>query len=202
MPYNLQPYLTKAMTVDSDQDFSGRDLYELSAPESRFMPPGSIIAFAAAVPPSGFLACNGQTVNREDYPDLWPVIGDLYGTLTATTFVLPDLRTRVIRHTGPGYNMAATGGKDSITLSASNLPAHTHPVTITDPGHTHLQWTAGQVNQGISGGGAAGSQFNVNTQAVSTGFTGITASAGANTTTTDPLDVRDLYISLNYVIKY
>ena len=202
MPYSLQPNLTKVMTVDSDVDFSGRDLYEVASSESRFIPPGSIIAFAGATPPSGFLLCNGTTENKEDYPDLWPVLGNLYGTSTDTTFVLPDLRTRVVRHVGPGYDLAGMGGKDNVTLISNNLPAHTHPVTITDPGHSHLQWSSGSVAGGISGNAAAGSQFNINTQPVGTAQTGITAVANANATTDQAVDVRNLYIALAYIIKY
>ena len=53
---------------------------------------GMIIPFAGNGDiPVGFLLCNGASVLRETYPDLFDVIGTTYGAVDDTHFNLPDL---------------------------------------------------------------------------------------------------------------
>lgn len=71
-------------------------------------PPGSIVPFAGADVPSGYLACNGAQVSRVVYAALFSAIGTIYGVGDgSTTFALPDLRGRFLR--GLGGNSAALG---------------------------------------------------------------------------------------------
>lgn len=54
---------------------------------------GMIVAFADKVPwtaPSGWLQCNGQSVAKAQYPQLYVIIGDTYGS-TSSTFALPTI---------------------------------------------------------------------------------------------------------------
>lgn len=58
---------------------------------------GMVCAFAGSVP-NGWLKCNGQVVSREEYADLFEVIGTIYGKGDGkTTFKIPDLRGEFIR---------------------------------------------------------------------------------------------------------
>ena len=58
---------------------------------------GMIIPFAGNGDiPVGFLLCNGASVLRETYPDLFDVIGTTYGAVDDTHFNLPDLSDRFI----------------------------------------------------------------------------------------------------------
>src|SRR5262249_4707695 len=72
------------------------------------LPPGTIIAYGGDVsgttpPPTGWLACNGNPVNRADYPDLFAAIGTAWGAGNGTdTFNLPDLRGRFMRGNDSG----------------------------------------------------------------------------------------------------
>jgi hypothetical protein len=69
------------------------------------VPIGSIITFAAPDSriPDGWLLCNGQLVSRKKYPDLWIIIGALYGSGDgSTTFNLPDLRGMFLRGVDDG----------------------------------------------------------------------------------------------------
>lgn len=61
------------------------------------VPIGTIITFAGASPPNGYLLCDGAEVLRSDYPELYSVIGNSYvnGVLAGSgSFKLPDLRGR------------------------------------------------------------------------------------------------------------
>ena len=62
-----------------------------------FNPVGSIIAFAGNTLPKGYLLCDGSTISRTTYKDLFDVIGTTYGTGNgSTTFALPNLIDRFI----------------------------------------------------------------------------------------------------------
>lgn len=77
-------------------------------------PTGSVIAFAGASPPAGWLLCNGQYVLKLEYADLYAVIGELYEfigpvqnsldsanqTSNFNHFRLPDLRQAYISGAG------------------------------------------------------------------------------------------------------
>ncbi len=47
-------------------------------------------------------------------------------------FALPDLRGRTPIHAGNGHTLGERAGEQAHTLSASELPAHTHPLNVTN----------------------------------------------------------------------
>lgn len=63
--------------------------------DSDGVPVGSILPHSNAATdiPSGYLMCNGQTVLKADYSDLYDVIGTIYGPDTGTAFTLPSFNT-------------------------------------------------------------------------------------------------------------
>lgn len=71
------------------------------------VPIGTILSYASATPPNGFLVCDGSEVSKTTYADLFEIIGDTYGKCTDTTkFKLPDLRETV--PVGIGKNTTQT----------------------------------------------------------------------------------------------
>lgn len=89
---------------------------------------------------SGWIKCDGRTLNKTDYTDLFDLIGTTYGEPSPTTFKLPDLRGRVIGNIGQGTGLTnrSSGtliGAETHTLTIGEMPSHNH--TINDPGHTH-----------------------------------------------------------------
>lgn len=106
------------------------------------VPPGSIMCFAGANAPQGWLLCNGQAVSRTDYQQLFTSIGTTYGIGNgSTTFNLPNLQDRFPM--GKGTNsLGQTSGSNSITLSSSQLPSHSHTATVAANGsHSHTGTT-------------------------------------------------------------
>lgn len=92
------------------------------------MPLGSIVPVAGATVPLGFLECNGQTVSRTTYADLFGAIGTIYGSGDgSTTFTLPDLRDWFIRGKADARPVGST--------EAAAFASHTH--VVSDPTHTH-----------------------------------------------------------------
>lgn len=63
---------------------------------NKMTPTGSIIMLLTQSVPDGFLLCDGSTVSRTTYKDLFDVIGVTYGAGDGNlTFQLPDFRNRV-----------------------------------------------------------------------------------------------------------
>lgn len=84
--------------------------------------------------PRGSTEANGQLIAISQNPALFSLYGATYGGDGRTTFALPDLRGRVPVHVGqaPGlsdYPLGAKGGAETTTLSARQLPPHSHGAT-------------------------------------------------------------------------
>jgi Phage Tail Collar Domain len=60
---------------------------------SRSVPTGMIAPFAGSVPPPGWILCNGETVDKGEYPELFAVIGTVYNKrrVASREFCLPLL---------------------------------------------------------------------------------------------------------------
>lgn len=60
------------------------------------VPIGVVMAYGGTTAPTNWLICDGSTVSRITYADLFSVIGTSFGSGDgSTTFNLPDLRSRV-----------------------------------------------------------------------------------------------------------
>lgn len=72
-----------------------------------------------------FLAPGGSShCTKQKSPE--PCSAVTYGGDGMTTFALPDLRSRVPLHAGPGFTLGQTGGAETVTLTSSQIPAHIH----------------------------------------------------------------------------
>jgi microcystin-dependent protein len=76
--------------------------------------------------PVGWALCNGSLLAIADFVTLFNLIGTTYGGDGQSTFALPDLRGRTPAHMGSGYSLAQAFGEETVTLTVSQLPAHTH----------------------------------------------------------------------------
>lgn len=167
------------------------------------LPAGSIMAWGTNTPPANWLLADGSAVSRSVYSSLFAVIGTQYGTGNGTTtFNLPDLRGRVPvgRNGGTFGTLGATGGSETNTLAANNLPAHNHPVT--DPGHGHsVPMDAGNgAPAGHASEGSLGPAWALSKYIGTTGsYTGI--SVGNNSTTNTAVNNLQPYQVVNYIIK-
>lgn len=63
------------------------------------LPIGSVIAYCSTQIPEGFLPCIGGEVRKDEYPELYAVIGDSMGEawFPETCFKLPDLQNAIIQ---------------------------------------------------------------------------------------------------------
>lgn len=127
-------------------------------------PTGTVLDFAGAVAPAGWLLCDGSQISRTTYATLFAALssGAIYGTGNGTTtFHLPDCRGRTTagkddmggsaanRITSGGSGITGTtlgnsGGSETHTLTEAQLAVHTHIQTA----HHH---TSGFSANGVSG---------------------------------------------------
>ena len=100
---------------------------------------GSITAYAGQTVPEGYMICDGSTLNKADYPELFDIIGTAYGGDGVDTFRIPNLLGKVITCVDANDTdldtVGKTGGAKTVTLTTNQMPSHTH--TFTGSTHNH-----------------------------------------------------------------
>lgn len=107
-------------------------LSDLSGVSALAVPTGSLLPYAGAAAPTGFLLCDGSLISRTTYAALFTAIGVVFGVGDgSTTFGLPDLRGRTPIGAGAGTlltnrPLAIMGGEEAHLLTTAEMPSHTH----------------------------------------------------------------------------
>jgi microcystin-dependent protein len=76
--------------------------------------------------PKGWAFCNGQLLPINQNQPLFSLLGTTFGGDGRVNFALPDLRGRVPIHVGSGHTLGERAGEQAHTVSAAELPQHTH----------------------------------------------------------------------------
>jgi len=83
----------------------------------------------------GYLVANGASLSKEEYSELYAIIGTTYGSTDSNHFNLPDLRGRTavgVDADDADFNtLGKKGGEKTVTLTVDQIPAHTHTFTGT-----------------------------------------------------------------------
>ncbi|MGO8739000.1 phage tail protein [Rhodoblastus sp.] len=99
---------------------------------------GEIRLFGGNFAPVDWHFCDGTLLSIADNSVLFNLIGTTYGGDGQTTFALPDLRSRVPLHQGSRggqtYVLGQFGGAETVALTTSQIPAHSHQVQATATG--------------------------------------------------------------------
>jgi microcystin-dependent protein len=159
----------------------------VAAVRDALCPPGTVVAYMGTTAPDGWLLCNGASVSRTLYNNLYTVIGNASGSADTANFNVPDLRGRFLRGWDNGIGrdpdraartaMAAGGNAgDAIgSIQTDAFRSHTHTEYRTDYGGT-----------GTQAGGYGWPNYTYATQSGATG--------GSET--------RPINAYVNYIIKY
>jgi microcystin-dependent protein len=109
----------------------------IAAATSAAVPTGVIFPYGGSSAPPGFLLCDGSSLLKASYVDLYNTIGTVYGSVDATHFTLPKMQGSVPMGAGT-YTDSVSG---VITRSlGSTLGAEKHVLTSAQmPIHTHIQ---------------------------------------------------------------
>ena len=95
---------------------------------------GTIKPWGKATAPVGYVLCDGAAISRTDYADLFAVISTTYGAGNgSTTFNVPNLQGKTPQgYDGSTYNLAATGGANTVTVAVTNNQAVSATSTVTN----------------------------------------------------------------------
>lgn len=162
----------------------------------------TVTIFAGNFAPRGWAYCNGALLAISENEALFSLIGTTYGGDGQTTFALPDLRSRIAVHTGPGFIIGQTGGLESTTMTVNQMPSHTHAavaVTGGQPASTAIGST--NLNTPANNVPAATAANPYSTSADGLGMgpsVGQTATAFAGSS--QPIDTISPYVGMNYII--
>ena len=149
------------------------------------VPVGAVFIWATGTVPAGYLECDGSSLDRTTYANLFAVLGVIYGNADGTHFNLPDYRGRFLRGWAHGQttdpdkatrtDRGDTQGGDYVgTKQADELKSHLHNV-VSGP-------SAGGTTRNTAGANDAGTDKN-------------TALTGGNET-------RPININVMFIIKY
>lgn len=95
---------------------------------------GEIKIWAMSWAPTNWALCNGALINITQNQALYSLLGIQFGGDGKTTFALPDFRGRVAMGTNTTqqsrtlYQTGNSGGAEQVTLTATQVPTHTHSV--------------------------------------------------------------------------
>ena len=90
------------------------------------LPVGVVMPYAGKLIPYNWLLCDGGLFYRADFPELFKVIGTIYGTTAPNDFQMPDLMGKI--PLGADYNSdlstagVISNGTVDVTMYPDNLP--------------------------------------------------------------------------------
>lgn len=96
---------------------------------------GQIMLTGFNFPPKGFAQCNGQLLPLNQNPALFALLGVAFGGNGTSNFALPNLQGRaplggVVSSDPswqpPHYSIGQTDGAETVQLSSTQLPQHSH----------------------------------------------------------------------------
>jgi microcystin-dependent protein len=126
--------------------------------------------------PRDWVFCDGSLLPIAQYDVLFSLLGTIYGGDGQSTFAVPDLRGRVPIHFGqgpglPNYLQGQLGGTEAVTLTANQIPAHSHAVSVSS-----TTGSSSTPNPGLTLGSNVGADMY--TPEAADGVSGMTVSGG------------------------
>lgn len=102
---------------------------------------GEIRMFGFDYAPIGWVFCDGQLLPAMQYQALLAVVGTIYGGDGQNTLGVPNLQGRIPICYGQGYGLTpyainASGGNATVTLTANQIPNHTHNWVVVNQNGT------------------------------------------------------------------
>jgi microcystin-dependent protein len=165
--------------------------------------------------PRGTALCNGQITSIAQNTALFSLLGTTFGGNGTTTFALPNLQSRSMVHQGTAAGAGESGGAESVTLLATQMPTHTHASTFTSTSTLGASTTKGTLQAPAAGSVLArtkdgatpgpslpliylpsGTATDVNLGGLNVAGTVSNVIAGGS----QPVDVRNPYLGITHVI--
>lgn len=214
-PYTLTTYVNEVVDdrvgdgdltiVVGDSDFSkfnanqfGDTTIDLTEKISEVAAPaGTILTYAGSATPKGYIKCNGASISKTTYADLFAAIGTRYGG-SGNNFRVPDLRGVFVRgwDNGRGLDNARSLG----SFQSEQLGPHSHVFENKGGTVAHFQKKGRLLSMDIGSGSDDFGQYSMgpgNRGQKHAGLGQISKSGSGIGSETRPINM-----ALNYCIKY
>ncbi|MES9852606.1 MAG: tail fiber protein [Candidatus Thiodiazotropha sp. L084R] len=128
---------------------------------------GEIRMFGGNYAPNHWAYCDGQSMSVSQNDVLFSLLSTVYGGDGRSNFNLPDLRGRLPMHFGQGPGLTPRGqgqtfGVESVPLSISDLPSHTHQMFSSETAGSQ----ADPIGLGTAGGQKVYADVNPSTAGI------------------------------------
>ena len=163
---------------------------------------GEIRMFAANFAPRNWAYCSGQLMPIAQNQALFSILGTTYGGNGVQTFALPNMQSRVAIGTGngPGLSPVQLGevkGTESNTLTAPNIPQHTHVIA----GVAKMLTTTAAANSLLPGGNYFANDGSAKYKTTGTGtMKPATVAVGLGASGGTPVNNIQPYTAISYII--
>ena len=167
---------------------------------------GMLMMWPTTSAPSGFVLCNGASLDTTTYANLFAVIGYTFGG-SSTNFNVPNYRNKFPIGAGT-HALAATGGSaDAVVVSHNHAASSTSTSTstVTESPHNHSLGNVFGVSSVNQVTATSGIQYGPgNTGAATTGLTVATATSTSTTNTAAGVSGTNAnlppYLAINFII--
>ena len=174
------------------------------------VPIGSIISYLGTSAPEGFVLCDG--VARDNTDGKYDALANLGVGHIATIqqqYTPPDFKGMFIGGSSATGNVGGTGGSDNVTLSTSNLPAHSHSGTTSNNGGHNHSYNIHRGND-LNWSSNYGGPYDLGTDDQNATYPKYTSSVGNhnhsfntdNTGSGAAFSIVPEHVKVNYIIKY
>lgn len=185
-----------------------------NALKQAIVPPGFIMQAAGVLlTQADWLLCNGQSVSKATYPELYAAIGTVYGGDGNPNFLVPNLADKFV--IGVGANaLAATGGEATHKLTDAEIGpsafGHTHVVgrfAQSDDNDVYLvvahdgQEAPDLDSRTVEGVGSTGKGTHYPLSVGGSDYIVTGPAINASTADVTPHENRPPFLALNYFIK-
>ena len=166
-----------------------------------FTPVGTVITYAGASAPTGYLKSNGDTI-PDGSGTVQGVTADFSALYAIVGATLPDLRGEFVRGFDDGKG--TDSGRAIRSTQTDQNKQHNHSATststVTDSGHTHTA-NFGQGNL-VSSGGAFGLRDSGTVDRINSATTGISVATSTTIANDGGNESRPRNVALLMCIKY
>lgn len=104
---------------------------------SAIQPVGTVTPYIGSLDslPKNWLLCDGSYVGIDAYPELYRLVGSIYGEVLDGRFKLPDFRGRSLFGAGGGSGLTTRflgefGGEEQHQLAIAEMPSHFHTPSV------------------------------------------------------------------------
>lgn len=166
---------------------------------------GTIQPFGFNFAPKNWASCAGQIMAIQQNSALFSLLGVNYGGNGQTNFGLPDLRGRSMLNQGQGpglqpYTIGEQAGTESTTLLITEMPAHTHSMSVTSAAATTPTPATNVMLAAADGSDSGGNAVTVNVYAPPGALIPLAPQALAPAGGNQPFSILQPFLVLNVCI--